>query len=461
MRRSKQQSGLDNHSSSSGSSKVSPQSVKGSAQSSMADCEQKIQQLLRELYETIIATQTERDKGSVNLDAIRKTHEKMLGELKVSTYYKQKLRNLYSSALSDADAECDLLRKGLEVIAAIKALQEEKRISVRLSSQNPNDEPPRKSMRRGVLMSLLQKSAQTLPLWIGKPNEKIPHLCGALIAGPDYIAKPGDKVAARVKTEEVEEQWILAEVVLFNPVTLKYEVDDIDEEGREHHILSKRRVIPLPQWKANPETDPQALHPKGTLVIALYPQTTCFYRAVINEQPATAHDEYSVLFEDNSYADGYSPALNVAQKYIVVPKEMRESKHQYDEEKFKDDQIEQDGGGPDEQEVSQLLLSGKNSPALKASLQNPPYRSKDASVKDSSTLLVIRVLSSIKSNEISNALNTLSADELDALMKYIYKGFSMGLDGQQCGYLLTWHEKVAAKGGMGCIIRVLSDRKRL
>lgn len=35
-----------------------------------------------------------------------------------------------------------------------------------------DSEPPRKTMRRGVLMTLLQQSAMTLPLWIGKPGDK-------------------------------------------------------------------------------------------------------------------------------------------------------------------------------------------------------------------------------------------------------------------------------------------------
>nr|XP_002131731.1 SAGA-associated factor 29-like [Ciona intestinalis]XP_002131736.1 SAGA-associated factor 29-like [Ciona intestinalis]XP_026691831.1 SAGA-associated factor 29-like [Ciona intestinalis] len=295
-------------------------------QLTFVECENRVQELLSELHDIIKDTQKQREEGNNNLETIGKTHEKMQGEAKLSTYFKQKLRNLYSVALDDADVECDLLKKGLDIIAKIKALQEEKRIAARLSSYNPLDDQPRKSMRRGVLMSMLQKSAQTLPLWIGKPNEKVPPLCGAVSAGPDYIAKPGDKVAARVRTDEAEEQWILAEVVSFNSSLQKYEVDDIDEEGREHHVLSKRRVVPLAQWKANPETDPEALFPKGALVMALYPQTTCFYRAVISKQPTTAHEDYSVLFEDNSYADGYSPALRVAQKYLVVPKEMRELK---------------------------------------------------------------------------------------------------------------------------------------
>ena len=134
-------------------------------------------------------------------------------------------------------------------------------------------------------MTLLQQSAMTLPLWIGKPGDKPPPLCGAIPASGDYVAKPGDKVAARVKAVEGDEQWILAEVVSYSHATNKYEVDDIDEEGKERHTLSRRRIIPLPQWKANPETDPEALFQKEQLVLALYPQTTCFYRALIHTPP--------------------------------------------------------------------------------------------------------------------------------------------------------------------------------
>lgn len=90
----------------------------------------------------------------------------------MSTYYKHKLRNLYTTALSDAEKECDVLKNGLEIITKIKNLQEEKRIAIRLAGSQSCSDLPRKTMRRGVLMSMLQKSAQTLPLWIGKPGEK-------------------------------------------------------------------------------------------------------------------------------------------------------------------------------------------------------------------------------------------------------------------------------------------------
>ncbi|KAK1131667.1 hypothetical protein K0M31_017957 [Melipona bicolor] len=43
--------------------------------------------------------------------------------------------------------------------------------------------------------------------------------------------------------------------------------------------------------------------------MALYPQTTCFYKAVVNQSPTTSTEEYEVLFEDANYASGLLAAL--------------------------------------------------------------------------------------------------------------------------------------------------------
>uniref|UniRef100_A0A4X1U5S0 SAGA-associated factor 29 n=1 Tax=Sus scrofa TaxID=9823 RepID=A0A4X1U5S0_PIG len=264
----------------------------------LVSADSRIAELLTELHQLIKQTQEERSRSEHNLVNIQKTHERMQTENKISPYYRTKLRVLRTIPLAPF----------LPTAAKIAGLYND-------------SEPPRKTMRRGVLMTLLQQSAMTLPLWIGKPGDKPPPLCGAIPASGDYVAKPGDKVAARVKAVDGDEQWILAEVVSYSHATNKYEVDDIDEEGKERHTLSRRRIIPLPQWKANPETDPEALFQKEQLVLALYPQTTCFYRALIHTPPQRPQDDYSVLFEDTSYADGYSPPLNVAQRYVVACKE--------------------------------------------------------------------------------------------------------------------------------------------
>ncbi|MBN3307656.1 SGF29 factor, partial [Amia calva] len=251
----------------------------------LVSADSKISELLTELHQLIKQTQEERSRSEHNLLNIQKTHERMQTENKTSPYYRTKLRGLYTTAKADAEAECSILRHALDKIAEIKSLLEERRIAAKMAGVYSDSDPPRKTMRRGVLMTLLQQSAMTLPLWIGKPGESPPPLCGAIPASSDYVAKPGDKVAARVKAVDGDEQWILAEVVSYSHSANKYEVDDIDEEGKERHTLSRRRIIPLPQWKANPETDPEALFSKDQLVLALYPQTTCFYRALIHTPP--------------------------------------------------------------------------------------------------------------------------------------------------------------------------------
>lgn len=281
----------------------------------VAVAETRIKENLKELFNLIHQIQEERSRGEHNLSNITKTHERMQQEQKITPYYKSKLRGLYNTAMQDAEGEAELLRKALDKITEIKAIRENRRFG-------KDSDRPKPIMRRGVLMSMLQQNAVTLPLWVSKPGERPPPLCGAVSADNNYIAKPGDKVAARVKSSDGEENWILAEVVTFNTTTNKYEVDDIDaEEGKERHILSKRKIVPLPIWKASAETDPEALFPRNALVLALYPQTTCFYRALIHTPPKKPQDDYSVLFEDTSYPDGYSPPLMVAQRYVIMCKE--------------------------------------------------------------------------------------------------------------------------------------------
>jgi SAGA-associated factor 29 len=109
----------------------------------------------------------------------------------------------------------------------------------------------------------------------------------------------------------------MAEVINYSHHSQKYEIHDIDEEQKPRHILSKRRVIPLPLYRANPETDAHALFPKGTVVMALYPQTTCFYKAIINDLPASASKDYVVNFEDSTYSTGYSDPMFVPQRFVI------------------------------------------------------------------------------------------------------------------------------------------------
>lgn len=278
-----------------------------------------VQTRLKELFKAIKQIEEERKASESTLQTITSTHRRVESEEKLTPANKNKLLGLCEEAIKDAEREEDCLRKALEKIYDIRKIRHE----IRMAARNAGN---KETIRRGALMKMLATSAETIPLWVGRDGEDPPQLCGAVPSDGNYVAQPGDMVAALVRSPDGDENWILAEVVGYNNSSAKYEVDDIDEEQKDRHTLSRRRVIPLPTMRASPETNPEALYPEGTVVMAIYPQTTCFYKGVIKAQPGGAAEDYQVLFEDPSYADGYSPPLNVAQRYIIQVTEKKKGK---------------------------------------------------------------------------------------------------------------------------------------
>ncbi|XP_072936876.1 actin-related protein 2/3 complex subunit 5-B [Epargyreus clarus] len=134
---------------------------------------------------------------------------------------------------------------------------------------------------------------------------------------------------------------------------------------------------------------------------------------------------------------------------------------QYNEDNFKEDEAEQSAPtGPDEGEVCALLNQGRYVEALKLVLSNAPLGTTDQQIKDSALALTLKVLLAIKSAQIEEVVGTLSRDDIDVLMKYIYRGFEYPSEGSS-GHLLLWHEKAYNIGGSGSIVRVLSDRMKV
>ncbi|EJW88014.1 hypothetical protein WUBG_01075 [Wuchereria bancrofti] len=167
---------------------------------------------------------------------------------------------------------------------------------------------------RGELMQMLSQNARTAPLWIGPPDIHPPALVGAIPAPVSMSLKVGMEVAAFI-----DGIWMLAEVTSVF-ASSKYEVKDIDDEQKAKYVARRSRMIPLPRWRADPLRDSHALFPVGAIVLALYPQTTCFYKGVIDQLPVTAVDDYLVAFEDSAFPQGYSPPLPVPQRYVLTHK---------------------------------------------------------------------------------------------------------------------------------------------
>jgi len=136
---------------------------------------------------------------------------------------------------------------------------------------------------------------------------------------------------------------------------------------------------------------------------------------------------------------------------------------EFNEDNYKEDEpveLQTPVSGPDEREIAQLLSQGKGPEALRACLRSAPLGSKSQQVKDNATSVTLRVLMSIKASQVEESVKSLDPEMVDVLMKYIYRGFEIPSEGSSA-HLLSWHEKAFAVGGLGCISRVLTDRKKV
>lgn len=247
-------------------------------------------------------------------------HEQSLSKARdkqepASKQSQRQIKLIYREAITNHESESKALREALDVVVDLRQVlrQIQKRM---LTSKH--------IARRGELMKILLQSASALPLFVPeKYNETAPPLCGCIPADPSHVAKAGDMVAAFVPSPDGDgsKVWVLGEVTQYILGAGKYEIDDIDEEQKERHSIGRRRVIPLPTMRANPQSNPEAIFPKDTLVLALYPQTTCFYRAIIDRPPEDPTQEYMVSFEDATYTEGYSPPFAMPQRYVIASRE--------------------------------------------------------------------------------------------------------------------------------------------
>ena len=119
------------------------------------------------------------------IDAARMNSESTIGKInsKNST-----LKGLFKSAIIDANKEEHLVREALAKIHKIRIIRNESRIQARNAGN-------KETIRRSDLYRMLAQAASTLPLFVSKPGEKTPPLCGAIPADNTYTGKPGDMVS--------------------------------------------------------------------------------------------------------------------------------------------------------------------------------------------------------------------------------------------------------------------------
>ncbi|GFS64387.1 SAGA-associated factor 29 [Trichonephila inaurata madagascariensis] len=214
---------------------------------------------------------------------------------------------MYKKELNNTKLEVERFKQVLDLVSVIR-----KDCMDTISSALTD--PSRTSLE----MAALKEMTESLPLWIAENEEETPPLCGANQPHDDYVAKAGDMVAAFVTVKHKLNEWILAEVVDYNPDTEEYKVQDIDEKQNSTYVAKRERVIPLPSWRANPFENPNAIFSKGTEILALYENTTCFYKGIVYEPPTTPIEPYQICFEDSDCPSGFSSPTSVPQKYVLA-----------------------------------------------------------------------------------------------------------------------------------------------
>jgi len=137
-----------------------------------------------------------------------------------------------------------------------------------------------------------------------------------------------------------------------------------------------------------------------------------------------------------------------------------------DEDGGEGQEMEADAGGDEarfgteakarEAKVNQLVAQNRAKDAVLAALENPPLGTKSDAVKDQSAEIVVAALNATKDADLKGILDSLNEDQLDLLMKYVYRGMANADNSTQ---LLKVHAQIVEKAGLGCIIRAFAERK--
>lgn len=116
------------------------------------------------------------------------------------------------------------------------------------------------------------------------------------------------QVAAKVSKSNENGSWILGSILEYYPGSQLYEVQDEDDLSRimNLHVDDVKRL-----------EDTTAHLQKGDKVLAVFPETTSFYRANVVKNPKAPGWEVIVRFEDDEDATGKAPARKVPARFVL------------------------------------------------------------------------------------------------------------------------------------------------
>lgn len=254
----------------------------------------------RELHEHLVHIKDAQAKTAAALANIAEIKRGVYSEMQGGTVDSIKsLQSLYRSALTNTEQELDLLSAANAVLSNAIALRESRTVEKRTSS-------------------MINSLDSDLPFWPDTCPGSVGSLVGATRLDEGLKITAGHQVAANLPAGGGHEhKWILGIVVKIEKD--KYIVEDIVAEAssKERYSLPASKVIPLPHWIPPPGIPGTFFAPQEE-VLAMYPQTSCFYRAVVHEPPTADRPlSYKLHFYDDDYEDGSVQYQVVCVKYVL------------------------------------------------------------------------------------------------------------------------------------------------
>eukprot|EP01039_Chlorochromonas_danica_P008349 gene8350-9202_t len=109
-------------------------------------------------------------------------------------------------------------------------------------------------------------------------------------------------------------------------------------------------------------------------------------------------------------------------------------------------------------QVDQLLSKKNYTEALVLCLQPLPGGGKSEEIKEANTVLIEKITTAASDADLAKAVNALSLEACDQLMKYVYKLMGRA---KNCASMLKIHAQLVEKAGVGSIVRTLTDRRQV
>lgn len=120
-------------------------------------------------------------------------------------------------------------------------------------------------------------------------------------------------MAAKLNKTLDDGNWVLANVLNYDPKTKLYDVQDEDD-------TASPVITPLPACEVKKLEDSGAHLKKGDLILAVFPETTSFYKAIVAKtvKPPTGNGAWEIVVRfDDDVEDGKIPPRRVPARFVI------------------------------------------------------------------------------------------------------------------------------------------------